>query len=536
MQNPNAEEFYQRARAAFAQRALDDAQRLVCEALARDADFTNAYRLAADIHAARGEMDSACEILRRAGERLQPGSGRHTAVSLHRAGFLVRSGDLAEAAAALDREAILALKDVRMLARAGYLYTCCEDHVAALAVYEKALTLQPDNGQLLYNCAAANRAMGHGERAERLYDRVLELAPQDWEAYRNRSDLRKQTENDNHLEQLRGLLRGESLPAQARVQLNFALAKELEDLGHSVESFEALEAGCCARRASIQYDAARDCEVMAEIARTFSAETLAGVAAPPNRGAGIILVLGMPRTGTTLVDRLLTSAPGVVSAGEPDTFARLLNDDIAQRQSAAGGADKCSAVRAAAAVDLPALGLAYEEQMRARADNFSGDTIIDKNPMNFLYAGLIKRALPAAKIVHLCRDPLDTCYAIYKTLFKSAYPFSYDQRELGRYYLGYRALMDHWRRALPGQMLDLRYERLVGDPLGESRRLFEFCGLEWSGSVLEFHRRKGRGTATASASQVRQPVYTSSVGRWKDYREQLQPLIEILEEAGIATD
>ncbi|WP_250461204.1 tetratricopeptide repeat-containing sulfotransferase family protein [Microbulbifer litoralis] len=532
MPEPNSAVLFQRARSSFSRGALAEARQLISGALAADPDFINAHRLAADIRAAMGEPEAACEILQRAAARLAPGSGRHTAVSLHLAGLLLQRGDLAGAASALKLEAILPLRDVRMLARAGYLYSCCEDHPPALAVYERALSLQPDNSDLLYNCAAANRAMGNSDRAEDLYDRVLASRAEDWEAYRNRSDLRKQTETHNHLDQLHTLLQCDPLPVQARVQLNFALAKELEDLGRSGESFDALQAGCRARRSMIQYDVGRDCSLMAAIRETFDAEKLGNIDAPGDAGEGIVLVLGMPRTGTTLVDRLLTSIPGVVSAGEPDTFARLLGNAIAQRHPDADTGEN-TAVHAAGAVDMVEWGSAYARQMRARADYFSGEVILDKNPMNFLYAGLIQRALPAAKIVHLIRDPLDTCYAVYKTLFKSAYPFSYDQLELARYYLGYRALMDHWRRALPGRFLDIHYERLVADPPAESRRLFAFCGLEWTESVLDFHRQKGGGTATASASQVRQPIYRSSVGRWKDYHEQLRPLIDRLEKSGV---
>jgi hypothetical protein len=164
----------------------------------------------------------------------------------------------------------------------------------------------------------------------------------------------------------------------------------------------------------------------------------------------------------------------------------------------------------------------------------SGKTprFIDKMPLNFLYAGLIHRALPGAKIVHLQRHPLDTCYAIYKTLFRDAYPFSYSLEELGRYYLAYRGLMAHWESVMPGVIHTVTYEALVDDVERESRRLLEYCDLPWEDGCLRFYENRVAST-TASASQVREPVYQSSVGKWHCYREQLQPLREILEQAGV---
>ena len=156
-------------------------------------------------------------------------------------------------------------------------------------------------------------------------------------------------------------------------------------------------------------------------------------------------------------------------------------------------------------------------------------------PLNFLYAGLIHLALPGARIINLQRHPLDTCYAIYKTLFQDAYPFSYDLAELGQYYIAYHRLMQHWQQVLPGVIHTLRYEHLVEDTDARSRALLAFCGLPWEERCLRFHANPDAST-TASASQVRMPVYTSSLGRWRDYRDQLQPLARMLREAGIEFD
>jgi hypothetical protein len=157
----------------------------------------------------------------------------------------------------------------------------------------------------------------------------------------------------------------------------------------------------------------------------------------------------------------------------------------------------------------------------------------DKMPLNYLYCGLIRRALPNAKIVHVTRRPMAACYAMYKTLFKDGYPFSYDLEEIGRYYVGYRRLMDHWQATMPGVIYPLSYEALIADQRGETRKLLDFCGLEWQDSCLEFHRNP-QPTTTASAAQVRQRLYDSSVSQWRHYAAELAELRSLLSAAGIS--
>ncbi|AMX03599.1 hypothetical protein A3224_14325 [Microbulbifer thermotolerans] len=533
--NVNKSDLYPSAVAYFRAGELDKALRAAEEVLRVDSGAIKARRLLADIHVAKGNFPRALHFLEQALALLPGDSTGYFRVAVHRAGVLLRAGDLAGAAAALDNCDLSRTQDIDLLTQAGYIYTLCARYDHARKNYERALSLAPENPQIIFNCAAANRAMGDLERAERLYDRAIALVPEDWEAYKNRSDLRRQTEKNNHIAQLRQLLARPGLPQRARVQLNFALAKELEDLALYPESFAALERGCAARRAGIRYNLQRDLAVMAEIASTYGAALMDGQSCDNTQGEGILFILGMPRTGTTLVDRILTAVPGVVSAGEPDTFARLLGHQVAQ-QFPGIGADKLAFVRNSAAIDFGALGKHYADQLRQRARQLGGGIIIDKNPMNFLYVGLIRKALPAAKIIHVRRDPMDSCYAIYKTLFKTAYPFSYDQRELGAYYLAYQSLMDHWTKLVSENFYALEYEKLVGDLEGEARALLQFCGLPWDSRCLEFHRASASGTATASAAQVRQPVYRSSIGKWKHYREQLRPLAEILREGGIPVD
>jgi hypothetical protein len=161
--------------------------------------------------------------------------------------------------------------------------------------------------------------------------------------------------------------------------------------------------------------------------------------------------------------------------------------------------------------------------------------VVDKTPLNYLHLGLIAKALPRARIVHLRRHPMASCYAIYKTLFRTGYPFSYDLEDLGRYYLAYARLMNYWRALLPGRFLDLDYEALVEDQEGTTRRLLEYCGLEWREACMRFHENPAP-TATASAAQVRRPIYRESLDLWRNYRQELAPLARLLAHNGIAIE
>ncbi|MDP9198107.1 MAG: sulfotransferase, partial [Pseudomonadota bacterium] len=234
---------------------------------------------------------------------------------------------------------------------------------------------------------------------------------------------------------------------------------------------------------------------------------------------------------TTLVERILGSHSAVFSAGELNQFSLELIP-LVRSTLRTKRASRLEFVAASATVDFRALGEAYIAATRSLRD--SRTRFIDKLPFNFLYAGLIHLALPNAKIINLQRHPMDTCYAVYKQLFRDAYPFSYDLDDLGAYYVAYDRLMRHWNAVMPGVIHTIRYEMLVADLEGEAHRLLAYCGLPWEVGCLRFHESAAAST-TASALQVRQPIYTSSVGRWRHYERQLEPLRQRLDAAGIDT-
>jgi hypothetical protein len=245
-----------------------------------------------------------------------------------------------------------------------------------------------------------------------------------------------------------------------------------------------------------------------------------------------IFIVGLPRSGTTLVDRILGSHSKVYSAGELDHFALCIVDAV-RRRSGGATSPRRELIARSADLDFTALGRDYLERARYVVPGELRFT--DKMPLNYLYCGLIRRALPNAKIVHVARRPMAVCYAMYKTLFKDGYPFSYDLGEIGRYYIGYRRLMDHWQAMMPAVIYQLSYEALIADQRGETRKLLDFCGLDWQDSCVEFHRNPSP-TTTASAAQVRRPLFDSSVSQWRHYAAELAELSGLLSGAGIDTD
>ena len=417
-----------------------------------------------------------------------------------------------------------AAKDARILQHVAEHFSSLGDYQAAMRCYKQAHSVIGDDAGLLYNTATAATALGDTEGAEELLNRVIAKDPHDYAAYYNRAGLSKQTKENNHIPELEGMIEGALKSPGAEAQLGYALAKEYEDLEDYAKSFDALKRGADCRKRLLSYNVADDIETMTEIASVMQGDFF-DTCAEPTADAGPIFILGQPRSGTTLVDRILSSHSSVESLGE-------INDFVIAFMGAAGDVkSKTELVQKTTDIDFSSVGDAYRTSTAGRG--IKAPYLIDKTPANFLYIGLIAKALPKAKIIHLRRNPMDSCYAMYKTLFRMGYPFSYSQEDLGAYYVAYHDLMAHWRRELPGRILDVDYEELVTNQEEQSKRLIAHCGLEWQEACLDFHNNKS-ASATASAAQVRQPIYTSSVEKWRHYEKELAPLKNILENASIA--
>jgi tetratricopeptide (TPR) repeat protein len=458
---------------------------------------------------------------------------RNPLMWVHRGQCLLAQGRLPEARDAAAAAKQHASPNATLLSAIGSLFNLANDQAGALAAYDGAVALAPDNAQFLYNRAAVRRFVGEFGQAEADYDRVIALNPSDYEAYFNRAGLRTQSTDKNHVAELETVLARGTANAQGEVFLRYALAKEYEDLKDYSRSFAHLKKGAQLRRRQLRYDMAVDVATVDWIIDAFAQPQPApGDAALDTSDVPVdapIFIVGLPRSGSTLVDRIFGSHSQVFSAGELHAFAMALVDAV-RRQSGQANLSRQELVARSALVDFAALGRGYLQLASCGVP--AGLRFTDKMPLNYLYLGLIRRALPNARIIHVKRAPMAAGYAMYKMLFQDGYPFSYDLAELGRYYVAYRRLMDHWRKVLPGAIYELTYEDLVADQLGETRKLLQFCGLEWQEACGDFHLNASAST-TASASQVRQPLYSSAVSQWRHYAQELTEFRDILRAAGI---
>jgi len=437
-------------------------------------------------------------------------------------GRLLSAGQTRAALAALASLEGATPGDAALARRVAEAYAHCGRHADAHRCLTRAAQARPDDPRILYDLAATDMSLGDFDAAEARLDRVIALDPDDYDAWYNRATLRRQTPARNHVAALEAAI--ERAAPRGDVALGYALAKELEDLGEFARAFQFLDRAAQARRRQLSYRVEADIDAIGTIIAAFGRDVLAPATGPRPAAAGPIFVVGLPRSGTTLVDRILASHPEVESFGE-------LNDlPLAVMHAAGKAADKPALIRQAAACDHAALGRDY----LGRVDGYGRrrPRFVDKTPLNLLYLGLIALALPGARVIHVRRDPLDSCYAMLKTLFRMGYPFSYDQADLGRYYGAYRRLMDHWRTQLPAGFLDLDYEALVADQEGETRRLLGWCGLDFHPACLAFHEHEGP-TATASAAQVREPLHARSVRASRRLWNELEPLRRALATEGV---
>lgn len=394
----------------------------------------------------------------------------------------------------------------------------------ALAHYRRALSLEPDLADAYNNMGNVLKELGKLDEARQAYLEAIELDPKVAGVYVNLADSKKFSPGDPHLAAMEELAaQADGLSKTDRMQLDFALSKAYADLKQHRRSFEHLLKGTAAKRATIDYDEASALGLFDRIERVFSPQVMRASSGGGDPTPLPIFVVGMPRSGTTLVEQILASHPMVHGAGELKTMNEVV---LTVRGPDGNIIPYPEFVPSLDAAALHAIGSRYLAMLREIAPR--GERVTDKMPSNYYFVGLIHLALPNARIIHTMRDPIDTCISCFSKLFTAEQSHTYDLGELGRYYRRYERLMAHWRRALPpGRMLDVRYEDVVADLEGQARRIIDYCGLPWDDRCLSFHQT-ARPVRTASATQVRQPIYSSAVGRWKVYEEFLGPLLKEL--------
>lgn len=504
------------AATALGQRDFRRAHALCIDVLQQRPDDAEALFLLGVLAAEHGQHAKAVELYGRS--LMQRPASAETLAQLGRSRIALQQPRLALEAA----RAALALRPgaAPVLDTLGVVLTRAGAHDEAVTPFRAAVAATPTNPEYQYNLGAALQFIGDFRGAEAAYRAALAVLPSHHRAWSALAQVAPRLAPAD-VAAIEAQLAVDSLSPDAELQLCHARAKSAEDAGDCIAAMRWLQRGKARKRAALDAPPPDEDALFAAAQRTAALATRGG----GHASAEPIFIVGMPRTGTTLVERILSSHPDVFAAGELGHFALAL-------KRAAGTPSPfvldAATLDAAQGLDLAAVGAAYLDSTRPR----TGHTprFIDKMPLNVLLAGVIATALPEARIVCLKRHPLDTCLSNYRQLFAtgfSYYHYAYDLIDTGRWWQRFDALTRVWREQLGGHYIEVHYEDVVDDLEGQARRLLALCGLDWHPACIDFHRNAAP-VATASAVQVRQPLYRSALGRWQRYGAALDPLRALL--------
>lgn len=449
----------------------------------------------------------------------------HAAAWAHLAKLYLSEGQINLADAALRETRRIRTNDPLVLDLIGATLSLMGEHGVAKVFFTKCDTLRPNYPPFMLNLA--NNLVYHGETddAKVILKQVIKLQPDSPQAHWAMSSSQK-AKDDNHIKAMQTLAEYHNNNPRALAFYQYAIGKEYEDQQQWQPAFEAFSQGAAARRSTVEFDEASEVTMFDALKEKYTVEWL-NEGATGNSSSAPIFVLGQPRTGTTLIERIITSHSQVHSAGELQQFGLAL-----RRLSNYQNPKRFSAELFETSLDLDAdkIGGLYLQT----SQRMQGDTpyFVDKLPQNYLMLPLILKALPNAKIIHLVREPMDACFSSFKQLFADAYLHSYDQQEMARHHVRYLELMQVWRQRFAGRFFEISYEETARDVETNARALIDYLELPWEDACLNFHKQDSAVT-TASAVQVREPAHTRSIGRWLRYQKQLQPMLNILTKQGV---
>jgi len=430
----------------------------------------------------------------------------------------LEAGDLAESEAAIRHSLLIDASSSASWVQLGSVLAHTMRQTAALDAYDQALRIDPNQIRVILSRGHVLKTLGRRAEAEAAYLRCLELQPDFGEAYYSLADLKNYLFSDAEVSAMQKVLQGSQASGNAEAQVNFALGRAFEQRKLYSQAFARYAAGNVARRRSAPFDAAAFEQKCRRVAAIFNAEFFRSRGASGIADAAPIFVVGLPRSGSTLVEQVLASHSCVEGTMELPHILRFVRELDHHK----GGSDAYPESVSGLSVDrLIHLGTRFIDETHIYRSG--RPRFIDKMPNNFSHIGLIHLILPKATIIDVRRHPMDTCFSAYKQHFAQGQSFTYDLEDLGRYYRSYLELMDHWDRVLPGKVFHLAYEDLVRDTEPSIRKLLAHCGLEFEPACLRFHETQ-RSVRTASSEQVRVPIYDSSIGHWKHFESELEPL------------
>lgn len=471
------------------------------------------HMLLAGTSLASGKLQRATAELRSAAMSIQ----NDPALLIQVMQAMSRLGETNDTRMCLRHPLIPRLQNGPMLTAIGHVYQGVGLNVEALEMMERAKLLGYDNADFRYFHALQLQFNGRLGEAEAEMESCLRLGPTFGRASLSLARIRKQTVDSNHVAFLQERLKSVPKGSEDHAAFEFALYKEYEDLGDLDAAWRALQRANAVMAARVPYDAAHEEKVFDLLLRRFDSRVSGDSPAPPP-GPTPIFIVGMPRSGTTLLERVLGNHSMVASAGELSDLPRQLRW-VADRHGHPIVDEEL--LDAIPGIDFELLGRRYLQQSQWRANG--RPFYIDKLPPNFMLIGCIRRALPHAKVVHMTRDPMDVCFSNYRAMFGDSYSYSYDLDALSHHYRQYDRLMRHWRETMPGFVTDVSYSGLVLDTENTCRELLAACGLPFEDGCLD-HTRNSASVATLSSAQVRQPIHSRGLREWEKYGDRLQGL------------
>ena len=424
---------------------------------------------------------------------------------------------------ALDRLLKLDAENVNMICEHANVLTMAGRHEDAIKEYERALAIAPRHAGSLSGIGHVLKTVGKQDEAVRAYRDSVAAHPDFGEAYWSLANLKTFRFTDDEIAAMIKQLEDDKLADEPKANFCFALGKAHEDLEDYATAFRYYEQGNAVRRVNESYDPVLTETIHDRIIDTFTSDFLGSRHGWGDPSPAPILIVGLPRSGSTLIEQILASHSMVEGTHELPELSRVirgLND------SRTDGKTYPEAVPELSDADARHYGEDYLE--RTLKHRSGQPRFTDKMPNNFPSVGFLHMILPNAIVINARRHPLDSCFGSYKQLFAKGQPFTYDLFEIGDYYLQYQRMIDHWHSVLPGKVLDVHYEDMVANQERETKRILEHCRLPWEDACLRFYETR-RAVRTASSEQVRKPIYTSSVDLWRNYEVQLAPLIEVLE-------